>query len=130
MKTTNLMVLLIASLFTLGAFAIPHESGSKKAPFAIEIRYISIGTGIDRELKRQIENSLGLKMMTQKIAYIKTSDWGREGESTVCIQFRSYSETTDSFEQIKKLIEQSSEKLTTATLKGDCNSEFITKINE
>lgn len=129
--TIKLVTLAFISLFSFQSLAVmPHESGSKKAPFAVEIRYFSIGTGIDNELKEQIENIIGFKGVTQKIEYIRTSGWGREGESTVCVQLKSYKDAIATFEELTQLASQSSKNLTKITLLGDCDPRFVTKNNE
>lgn len=134
MKQTNLsgslFAALLAVLFAGKTFATPHESGSKKAPFAVEIQYISIGAGIDSDLKQKIESLMAPKMLLQKIDYIKISGWGREGESTVCVQFRSYKDTFETYQQVEDLIQQTSSRFTKVELRGDCNRLIISKINE
>lgn len=123
-------ILLAMSALAFNASATPHESGSRRAALAIEIRYMNTGSGIDVDLQEQINVTLDSKKITRKISYIKESDWGHEGESTVCIEFNDFNDTYLTFKEIDALIQQAKTTATQAIKKTSCDPHVVPQPNE
>lgn len=120
---TKITALVALTLIGLNAFAIPHETGGLVVPMGVEIRYSSIGTGIDSSFKAEVENLLVMKKVTNELKYVKESNWGMEGESTVCLQFYSYSVADQALQQILEVKNKVSSKYTEVRAVGTCDED-------
>ncbi|MES2857542.1 MAG: hypothetical protein V4692_16850 [Bdellovibrionota bacterium] len=122
----KMITAIIATLVSITASA-SRESGSFRVPMGIKIQYISIGSGIDNEAQDRIENLIRTEQAKHTVQYIKTSDWGMEGESTVCVQFKSFN---DSLRVSETLLPIAAEyKYTKASLVGTCDSVGNAKVD-
>ena len=119
---TKVILLMILSSISLGAFA-----ESRLAPMAIEIRHTSIGTGIDVNLAKKIDQIIGRLLVRQELEYLKISGVGMEGESTQCLQFKDFGTAHQTFVEIEALVNSS--RLTTVKKILDCNPNVVPKPN-
>lgn len=113
---------LLLTIAGLNAFAIPHETGGFVVPMAIEIQYVSIGSGIDSEFKGAVDNLLAFKKVSGQISYVKESGWGHEGESTVCIQFNSFNDADATLNEIAALKNTVPSRFTQVRSLGSCEA--------
>lgn len=78
------------------------ESALAEEIKSLEVQHISIGSGTDNQAKKVILAILGQSLANGEIASFTAKNWGIEGESTSCIQFKD----TGSFAKISKLVEK------------------------
>lgn len=104
---TKIAICALATALSTPAFADARESGSRPAAMAVQIRYISIGAGIDGEAAAQINQILDGEKFMHKLEYVKESGWGMEGESTVCAQFLDFSDAYRVEQKIQTVVSAS-----------------------
>lgn len=88
-----------------------HESGGRRAAMAIEIKFGSIGSGIDGRTLHAV-NALVEQLTEQGSIELKTEKhWGREGELTLCVQFSSYAAYRERAPELTAIVIEGNEKL-------------------
>lgn len=81
---------IVSACVPYSAFA-QRESGGRRAPMAVEIRFSSPGNGIFRE---GFEKAIGIAQAELGAGtlnrFLRSSILGREGERNLCLQFSEY----------------------------------------
>lgn len=109
MKTRSLIVLLAGLALAQFAHAYDHdlrerESGARKLPMAVIVRFTSQGDGIDSHGYKKV-----LKLVTRQLGSgdmnkLLQRQWGREGERTLCLQFTSWEGAREQESKLAALI--------------------------
>lgn len=82
-------------------------SSGRKAPAAVAIHFASFGEGIDRLAKVAIDQLILRYQVSGDVTTVKDLFWGREGETSVCVQFNSLKVFGEAEKEIAEIVELS-----------------------
>lgn len=128
-KFVSLVLGLAVLASTLPAHAI-RESGGRRAPLAIEVVFASIGSGIDFETKKEILALVEQDRLNRKVTVVQEKTWGREGESTLCVEYTNFQDAHAADVEVQKILAKAGKDLTTAKRKLSCSPDFAVAPNE
>lgn len=116
MKNQVLVLILFFSLPSFASIECPgapvvarsggHESsgGRPFPPSAIEVHFASDGTGADSKGYEILLTYAMDGLRTGSVLKILNKKWGREGESSLCLQFDSVTRETQAFNELFKSV--------------------------
>ncbi len=101
----------MAKLVLIAAFALSATTAFAAPMAAVEIQFVSIGTGIDLATKTLVESKIRQADENNLIAKQTTNGWGLEGEVTICLQFAAPETHAQYLTEFKDLAEQGNSKI-------------------
>lgn len=99
-------VLIGSILLAAQAFAGFSTRGGMKAPLAVQVRFISIGTGINMTASRAINAMIKLDKQKGDLVKVVKTGKGMEGEYTLCLQYKDVRSAYKAQQQIAAIADQ------------------------
>ena len=107
MNALHRLVVVIA-LFSLTsvqtAWAGHETSGGRPAPLAFGVQFTSSGSGIDGASYAGVLAFIGKGVGEGSLTKVLNKKWGREGESSICLEFTDTNTSSNALLEVQKII--------------------------
>jgi len=105
---TTLFSLMATLVFSFGSHAVIRENGGFQVPSAAVLNFISIGAGIDKEIKSQVDALIQLRQEAGQVDQYLSQNLGMEGEARICVRLKDYDASVELNTQLDDLVRSSS----------------------
>jgi len=121
MKNAIAVVSLLATLMsTVHAHAAIRENGGFLVPAAAVLNFVSIGAGVDTELKNQIDTLIQTYKEAGLVQQHTIESRGIEGEIQMCVRLNEYDASKALNTQLETLIQNRPQPLTQLSFTSSC----------
>ncbi len=107
-RTNVLLGLLGLTLVSSSSFAqgpMGHESsGGRPVPMAFGVQFTSSGSGIDGSSYKAVLQYIGQSLSEGTLSKILNKKWGREGETSICLEFNGPNTSGNALIAVQKII--------------------------
>jgi hypothetical protein len=119
----RIIALSCVAIALVGSLANAAREGvGFKVPVALQVNFISIGAGIDFELREQVEQLIAEETELGNVVDLRTEHPGFEGETQICVELKTVERVFEVEQKLRELHAQSkTPKLTSISTRGPCH---------